>query len=425
MRHAVRVNGSSAGLRRSRPLSAMRDIGPELISGAADNDPTNMGTAAVVGAQTGYRLCWVTLAVAPLLAVVLNIAAQVASAARSDLQSLVLARYGRGVAAFLMVSVVIVNLVTIAADLKAGAAGIGLLTGVNARWLILPLAAALTTLLLAGKYGQVVQVLRFLLPGFLAFTAAAVLARPDWPQLLAGSLVPRLSLRPGEISGALALLGTTLTSYVYVWETIQRGLEEAPQQGPDSQRRARATTGAGVGAVFTSLVLWSMVATSAATLGRTHVAISSAQDAAPVLRPLAGGFATTLFAAGLIVSAVVALPVLVATTAYVVGAQYGWRRGLSRPIDQARRFYVTVTGSVALAAGLALANVSVLGLLVAASVLGGIGTPVGLALLVRLARDAGAMGGQPISRALAAAGWAVTALLAAAALLYIATGIPW
>ena len=266
----------------------MRDIGPELISGAADNDPTNMGTAAVVGAQTGYRLCWVTLAVAPLLAVVLNIAAQVATATRSDLQSLTLSRYGRRVAGFLMVSVVIVNLVTIAADLKAGAAGIGLLAGVNSRWLILPLAVALTALLLAGKYGQLVQLLRFVLPGFLAFTVAAVLARPDWPQLLAGSLVPRLSLRPDQISGGLALLGTTLTSYVYVWETIERGLEEAPEQEPARHRQARARAGAGVGAVFTSLILWSMLATSAATLGRTHQSISSAQDAAPVLRPLAG-----------------------------------------------------------------------------------------------------------------------------------------
>ena len=97
-----------------------------------------------------------------------------------------------------MVSVVIVNLVTIAADLKAGAAGIGLLAGVSSRWPILPLAAALTALLLAGKYGQVVQVLRFVLPGFLAFTVAAVLARTDWPQLLAGSLVPQGHRRQGD-----------------------------------------------------------------------------------------------------------------------------------------------------------------------------------------------------------------------------------
>jgi len=175
----------------------MRSIGPELISAASDNDPTNVGTAAAVGAQTGYQLSWLALLVAPLLAVVLTIAGQVGTAARDDLQSLTVKRYGRGVAAVLLVSVVAVNLVTIAADLQAGAAGVGLLAGIDSRWLVAPLGAAVAGLLLAGRYGQVVAVLRYLMLGFAAFGAAAVLAHPDWPRLLAASLVPALSLRPG------------------------------------------------------------------------------------------------------------------------------------------------------------------------------------------------------------------------------------
>ena len=125
-------------------------------------------------------------------------------------------------AAVLLVSVVVVNLVTIAADLQAGAAAIGL-AGVDSRWLVVPLGAAVAGLLLAGKYGQVVAVLRYLMLGRAAFGAAAVLAHPDGPRLLEASLVPALSLRPGEVTGGLALLGTTLTSYVYMWETIRRG----------------------------------------------------------------------------------------------------------------------------------------------------------------------------------------------------------
>ena len=113
------------------------------MSAASDNDPTNVGTAAAVGAQTGYQLSWVALLVAPLLGVVLAIAARVGAVARDDLQSLTLKRYGRGVAAVLLVSVVVVSLVTIAADLQAGAAGIGLLAGVDSRWLVVPLGALL------------------------------------------------------------------------------------------------------------------------------------------------------------------------------------------------------------------------------------------------------------------------------------------
>ena len=128
-------------------------------------------------------------------------------------------------AAVILVSVVVVNLVTIAADLQAGAAGVGLLAGVDSRWLVAPLGLALAGLLLAGKYGQVVAVLRYLMLGFAAFGAAAVLAHPDWPRLLQASLVPALSLSRDQVAGGLALLGTTLTSYVCMWET-GRGVEQ-------------------------------------------------------------------------------------------------------------------------------------------------------------------------------------------------------
>jgi len=386
-------------------------ISPELISGACDNDPTNVGTAAVVGAQTRYRLSWVALLIGPLLAVVLAIAAQVGMAAGSDLQSLTLRRYGRRVAGLLLVSVVLVNLVTIAADLQAGAAGIGLLAGVDARWLVLPLGLAVTGLLLLGRYDQVLAVLRYLLLGFLAFVVAAVLARPDWPRLIEASLVPALSLRPRQVAGAVALLGTTLTSYVYVWETVQRG-SEWPRGRRASERRLRAKAGSIAGGAFTAVILWSMLVASAATLGRHHVAVSSAEQAAQALRPLAGAWAGDVFAAGLVISAIVALPVLIACTAYVVGAQFDWRRGLSQPIGQARRFYAVLTTSVGLAVVVTLARVPVFGMLVAASVIGGIATPIGLVLLLRLARDADVMDGRPISARLATAGWAVTVVVA-------------
>ena len=273
---------------RYRALRLPRSIGPELVSAASDNDPTNVGTAAAVGAQTGYQLSWLALLVAPLLGVVLTIAAQVGTVARDDLQSLTVKRYGRGVAAVLLVSVVVVNLVTIAADLQAGAAGIGLLAGLGSRWLVVPLGAAVAGVLLVGKYAQVVSVLRYLMLGFLAFGAAAVLAHPDWPRLLQASLVPALSLRRDQVTGGLALLGTTLTSYVYVWETIGRGAEEPADGTPGGGGLARARVGAVVGAVFTAVILWFMLVASAATLGLHHQEVASAQDAAEALRPLAG-----------------------------------------------------------------------------------------------------------------------------------------
>jgi Mn2+/Fe2+ NRAMP family transporter len=404
---------------RRRTPGLLRGIGPELVSGASDNDPTNVGTAAAVGAATGYQLAWVALLVAPLLGVVQTIAAHVGSVARSDLQTLTLKRYGWRVAAVLLASVVVVNVVTIAADLQAGAVGLGLMAGIDSRWLVLPMGLALVGLLLIGKYDEVVAVLRYLLLGFLAFAAAAFLAHPDWARLVRSSLIPTLSLRHDVVAGGLALLGTTLTSYVYVWETIGRGVEEPPDATTEGRGLAQARGGAAMAAAFTALILWFMLVASAATLGQHGQTVSSAQDAAQALRPLAGSLAADLFAVGLVVSAVVALPVLMATTAYVVGAQFDWRRGLSERVSNAWGFYGVLTASVGLAVGVTLANISVIGMLVAASVIGGFGTPIGIVILVLLGRDHTVMGTQPISGRLAIAGWTVAAVVGGFGLLYV------
>jgi Mn2+/Fe2+ NRAMP family transporter len=397
----------------------LRAVGPEVLSAAADNDPTNVGTAASVGAQTAYQLSWVALLVAPLLAVVLAIAAQVGVVARSDLQTLTVRRFGRRVGAILLTLVVLVNVVTIAADLQAGASGIGLLVDLDPRWLVVPLGLALVALLLVGRYDEVVAVLRYVLLGFLAFGAAAVLAGPDWSRLLRTSLLPTLSLHHDYVAGGLALLGTTLTSYVYVWETVSRGSEEPLREGPNEGGLALARIGAVVGAVFTAMILWFMLVASAATLGRHQKTVSSAQDAARALGPLAGSRARDLFALGLITSAVVALPVLMATTAYVVGAQFDWRRGLSERVQLARGFYGALVASIALGLAVTLAGVSVIDTLVAASVIGGLGTPFSLILMVLLARDPAVMGARPISGRLAIAGWTVAIVVGGFSLLFV------
>jgi Mn2+/Fe2+ NRAMP family transporter len=405
--------------RRTPPWRRFARIGPEVLTAASDNDPTNVGTAVLVGAQTGYQLSWVALLVAPMLSVVLAIAAQVGITARSDLQSLVVKHYGQRVARLLLVSIVLVNLVTIAADLQAGAVGIGLLAGIGSNWFVLPLSAVLVSLLLIGKYDEVVAVLRYVLIGFLAFGVAAFMAHPDWLSVLRGSLVPTLPLRSDALAGTLALLGTTLTAYVYLWETISVGVEETPGSGPAGKALARSRIGAVIGAVSTSIVLWFMLITSAATLGRNHETVATAQDAAQVLRPLAGSLAADLFAVGLITSAVVALPVLMATTAYVVGAEFDWRRGLSERVSRARGFYAVLAASIGLATAVDMAGVPLLGMLIAASVIGGLGTPIGMVLLILLARNPQVMGDHPISARLAMAGWTVTILVGGSGLLYI------
>ncbi len=241
------------------------------------------------------------------------------------------------------------------------------------------------------------------------------MAHPDWASVLRASVVPALSTHTAAAS--LALLGTTLTSYVYIWETIGRGVEAQP----DRTRAAftRAKMGAVAGSVVTAVILWFMLVVCAATLGKSHMTISSAEQAAAALKPLAGQGAADVFAIGLIISAVVALPVLMATTAYVIGAQFDWRRGLSEGVASARGFYAALAAAVGLALILALTGVSVIGMLEAASVIGGLGAPVGLVLLIRLGRDVRVMDTRVISRRLEVAGWGVALIVGGLSLLFI------
>ncbi len=175
-----------------------------------------------------------------------------------------------------------------------------------------------------------------------------------------------------------------------------------------------------MGALSTSVILWFMLVTCAATLGLHHETVATAQDAARALRPLAGSLSAGFFAVGLITSAVVALPVLMASTAYVVGAEFNWRRGLSEGVGHARSFYGVLIASIGLAVAVDVAGVPLLHMLVAASVIGGLGTPFGIVLLVRLARNPQVMGDRLISVRLAAAGWTVAVIVGGFGVAYLA-----
>lgn len=413
---AVARGRVATGHRRlARRWDALASLGPGLVAGAADNDPTTVGAVSVVGSTTGYRLAWLAVLVFPALGIVQLIAAQIGAVTGRDLQAVATARYGRGWASLLFASVVATNVVTIAADLEAGAAALGLLTGIPGRWFVVPLAAGLLVLLVTRTFGEVEGVLKLTLTGLFAYLVAAVVAHPNWASVATGSFVPRLAFDRRELSAALALLGTTVTSYVYVWQSI--GLAERAGAAALRQARRDALSGAGVSA----LVIWSILV-SAGRLHARGLTVHSAQDAALALAPLVGHGARYLFGAGLLASALLALPVLIATTAYVAGAQFHWRRGLSVPARSAGRFYATMAASAGLGVALSAAGVPAITMLVVASVVGGLTAPISLSFLVRTATDVEAMAGRPISRPLALGGWALTALTVVLAVAYLALG---
>jgi Mn2+/Fe2+ NRAMP family transporter len=233
--------------------------------------------------------------------------------------------------------------------------------------------------------------------------------------VLRGSLVPSLKLSSDYVTGALALLGTTLTAYMYVWQTV----------GQVEGRRSRAwlrvrQLDAVVGTALAVAVFWFILIASGATLGVHHLHADTAVQAAEALRPVAGPFASVLFAIGLLASAVVALPVIMATTAYATGSAFDWRRGLSLPVRTAPAFYIALATGAVLGSAFALAGISPIRLLFIASIIAGVATPVGLVLLVLVAGNPRLMHHQPAGRPLLTAGWMVAALVITVSIVYVA-----
>jgi len=403
-----------AGAASRRAVAGLRALGPGLVAGASDTDPTTVGAVAVVGATTVFGLAWLAVLVAPALVVVQIIATRVGVLGRVDLQSAVRDRSrpaGRGL---LLASIVVVTVLTLAADLEAGGAALGILTGLPSEWLVAPLAVVLLALLWRGTQAGTVRALKYVALVLIAYVVSAFFTRVPWGQVLHHSVVPSFAWTHADLAGALALVGTTVTSYVYVWQTIALA-EERP-----ARHRLRAKENdAATGSVFAVAIIWFILIATGATVGTHHHAVHTAHDAARALRPLAGASASVLFGIGLLASALVAVPVLMTTAAYVVGAEFRWRRGVSAPVAHAPRFYLALVLATVVAVLITLSGLSAIQLLFYASIAGGLGTPVGLAYLLVVARDRVAMHGEPIGRRLALGGWLVTAAVGVLSVLYL------
>jgi Mn2+/Fe2+ NRAMP family transporter len=403
---AVRTERSARRVKRLRLPHALRVLGPGLVAGASDNDPTTVATVAVVGSTTAYALGWVALLIFPMLAVVQVIAARVGFTTRRNLADLVLATYGVRWSRVFVLSVIPVTIITLAADLKAGAGALALMTGVDLRWFIVPVSAVALAIPVLGSYPQVRRVLQCVALAFLAYVIAALAAKPDWGTVLHDSFIPSLKWTSDYTTGALALIGTALTSYVYVWETIE--LSEEPDN-PEPLRDAELD--ASIGAFFVVVVFWFILIATAATLGVHHHEVQTAEDAARALRPFAGAAASVLFGIGLLASALLVLPVLMATTAYLFGCERGWPRSLGQPTSQGRAFYATMAVTVAVAAGVSFLSISPIRILFLASIAGGVATPVSLIFLLLVGRDRPTMGHGRIPAGLTILGYAVALIV--------------
>lgn len=391
-----------------------RLLGPGIISGASDNDPTTVATLAVIGSTTVYALGWLVILTIPMLAAVQAISGRVGAVCGEGLETIVRNRYGRRIAFVVLLAVFVVNQLTLAADLEGGGAALQLLSGWNYHWFIIPLAALTGVMLTFANFRVVQRFLIYVPLVFLAYAAAAFMAHPDWRAVLHHTLVPEITLDRTFSAGAIALLGTTLTAYAYVWETI-----EMSEERPRLVQLGLVQADAALGTVIAGAVFWFIVIATGATLGLQQHPVQTAQDAAQALQPLAGRWASALFGIGLLGSTLIALPVLAGTSAYVAAEMFGRRKGIDAQFQQAPFFYGVVIATLAIAAAITFAGMQPIRLLFVASIAGGLATPITLFFVLLVAGNAELMGSFRPPLWLRGAGWIVFAVVTAATILYL------
>jgi Mn2+/Fe2+ NRAMP family transporter len=295
-----------------------------------------------------------------------------------------------------------------------------LLTGIDYVWFVVPFAIAVAALLVFGSHQRIENILKYFVLVFFGFIGAAFLARPDWSKVVHDTFSPHLSLAKDYVAGAVALLGTTLTSYAYVWETI-----EVAHERPPLRRLGLVQVDAALGMIVAGVSFWFILIATGATLGVHHKDVQTAQDAATALAPLAGRYASLLFGVGLLASALIAVPVLAGTSAFVVSEMFGWRRSLDATFSRAAKFYRSLLLSLLVAAGVTFVWKDPIQILFYSGIAGGLGTPVTLVFMMLIAQNRKIMHKHAIGRVLAASGWLITAIVVAACSVYlfqVATG---
>lgn len=381
--------GRARGLLRRRAglIAFFAVVGPGIIAASADNDAQGITTYSLVGARSGYSLLWLLVLAGLALMVTQEIGARLGMATGKGLGALIRERFGVRPAAAAMGLLLLANLGTTAAEFAGIAASLEIF-GVS-RYVSVPVAAALVTVLVArGTYKRIERVFLALSAFYVAYVVSGFLAHPNWGQAVDGFLTPSLSFTPTALLTAVGMVGTTVTPWGQFF--IQAYVVDK-SLGPDDLRYERADVF--VGTMMTAVVMFFIIVATAATLFASGTGIVDAKDAAMALEPLAGRFAETLFAFGLLNASFLAAGVLPLSTSYAVCEAFGFEFGLDEGVRDAPIFYGVFTFAIVFGAGVVLLpGVSLVPILFLSAVVNGVLLAPILIYLYVLANDPDLMG---------------------------------
>jgi NRAMP (natural resistance-associated macrophage protein)-like metal ion transporter len=423
------VKDTTLGRLKSTFLEFEHDIGPGVITGAADDDPSGIATYSQAGAGFGYGLLWTMILTYPLMAAVQLVSAHIGRVTGAGLGKNLNRVFPRPIVSLLVTILLIANIFNIGADLSAMAAGAQLVTGTGRHVFVIAFALLCVVLQVFVPYRQYSEVLKWLTLSLFAYVGVLFLVHIDWPKALLGMVWPS-NLGTAALLTIVAVLGTTISPYLFFWQSSQEaeevatsgehGLKDSPRAVSKQYRRIRYDTLFGM--AFSNLIALAIMLATAATLNvHGQTSISSAAEAAEALRPIAGRFASLLFAIGIIGTGLLAVPVLAGSAAFAVSETHGWNAGLEYRPHQAARFYGIIAGATFVGVLLDWSNLNPIKALFWSAVLNGVAAVPIMAAMMIVASRRSIMGHLHERRFLLTFGWAATAVMALASAAMLVT----
>jgi NRAMP (natural resistance-associated macrophage protein)-like metal ion transporter len=417
------------GFSQGRARRFFANLGPGLITGAADDDPSGISTYSVTGAAFGYAQLWTALFSFPLMASVQLMCARLGMVTGLGLAGVIRRRYSRAVLLGACALLVVANTVNIGADLGGMAEVMQMMTGVSA-FVWLPLFAALIVALLVwSSYRRLARIFKWLTLVLFAYVAASFLAHPRWGEVLRATFVPRIQWSANYFATFVGVLGTTISPYLFFWQAAQEVEEERAigrrtvhtRRGATDEELRVAQMDVVTGMAFSNLIMYFIILTTGATLfvaGQRD--IETARQAAEALRPLAGDAAYLLFTIGLVGTGMLGVPVLGGSAAYAITEALHWRGSLNSRPRAAPRFYFVLATAMLLGLALNYLALSAVRMLFWAAVINGLLAPPLVVVIVMLTSDSRVMGERINPPVLRALGWITASVMTFAAMAMIA-----
>jgi NRAMP (natural resistance-associated macrophage protein)-like metal ion transporter len=378
-----------------------RTLGPGLITGAADDDPSGISTYSIAGASTGYTMLWTALVTAPMMAVVNGVCARVGIVTGGGLMRAISSTLPRPFAFILLLAVAFANTFNIGADLAGmGASAMMLAPWIHETFWILLFAAIMILVEVFFSYRAFARIVKWLCLVLLAYVVTAFVVRPPWQLIAARTFVPRIEWNAGWLTTLMGVLGTTITPYLFFWQSAMETEERRDRRlAVSSAEIDDLHEDVNTGAIYSNVITFFIIVTAAAAL-RAHgiTSITTAQDAALALRPLAGNVAYALFAVGIVGTGLLAVPVLAGSSAYMVSEFYNLSEGLHEKPRRARTFYGIIIAGLIAGAAMVLLRVDPIRALFWSAVLNGLAVVPLLYAIIRIAGNRDLLGGWTASR---------------------------